>query len=207
MQRRDLRKTVTLAEYQNPQHEPGSEKRLLLVFLLTFVVMLAFQPLLKKYFPHAGSAAATSQNQPTQTQTAATAPPSAHQLRQRHARCQRQCTKQATSETETVIENDLYRITFTNRGAQVKSWILKKFDNEAQNGPLDLVNPAAAAKFGYPLSLWTYDEGLRNKLSSALYVASREGKQTSPATITFEYADQDLRSARHSVSKHLRREC
>ena len=39
-------------------------------------------------------------------------------------------TKQASAETETVIENDLYRITFTNRGAQVKSWILKKFDND-----------------------------------------------------------------------------
>ena len=71
-------------------------------------------------------------------------------------------TKQAASETETVIENDLYRITFTNRGAQVKSWILKKFDNDAQNGPLDLVNAEAAAKFGYPLSLWTYDEALRS---------------------------------------------
>ncbi len=56
-------------------------------------------------------------------------------------------SRQAASETETVIENDLYRITFTNRGAQVKSWILKKFDNDAQNGPLDLVNPAAAAKY------------------------------------------------------------
>jgi YidC/Oxa1 family membrane protein insertase len=78
----------------------------------------------------------------------------------------------------------------------VKSWILKKFDNEAQNGPLDLVNPDAAPKYGYPLSLWTYDETLRNQLASALYVPSREGKQISPATVTFEYADQDL-----SVSK------
>ena len=90
------------------------------------------------------------------------------------------------------MENDLYRITFTNRGAQVKSWILKKFDNDAQNGPLDLVNAAAAEKYGYPLSLWTYDADLRGKLSSALYIASREGRQTAPATITFEYADQDL---------------
>jgi YidC/Oxa1 family membrane protein insertase len=101
-------------------------------------------------------------------------------------------TKQAVSETETVIENDLYRITFTNRGAQVKSWILKKFDNEAQNGSLDLVNPAAAPQFGYPLSLWTYDESLRAKLNSVLYVPSSEGRQTAPATITFEYVDQDL---------------
>jgi len=74
----------------------------------------------------------------------------------------------------------------------VKSWILKKFDNDAQNGPLDLVDPDAAPKFGFPLSLWTYDETLRNRLNSVLYVASNEGRLTAPATITFEYADQDL---------------
>ena len=78
------------------------------------------------------------------------------------------------------------------RQARVKSWILKKFDNETQNGPLDLVNPAAAEKYGYPLSLWTYDEGLRGRLSSALYVASREGAQTAPTDVTFEYSDVDL---------------
>ena len=74
----------------------------------------------------------------------------------------------------------------------MKSWILKKFDNDAQNGPLDLVHADAAAQWGYPLSLWTYDEGLRKQLNSALYVPSREGKQTSPSSVTFEYADQDL---------------
>ena len=91
-----------------------------------------------------------------------------------------------------MIESDLYRVTFTNRGAQVKSWILKKFDNDAQNGPLDLVNSAAAQKYGYPLSLYTYDEGVRGKLSTALYVSSGVQALTAPATVTFEYADQDL---------------
>src|SRR6185312_5351244 len=56
-------------------------------------------------------------------------------------------TRQASSETETVIENDLYRITFTNRGAQVKSWVLKKFDDEKRQ-PLDLVNVPAAKEHG-----------------------------------------------------------
>jgi YidC/Oxa1 family membrane protein insertase len=74
----------------------------------------------------------------------------------------------------------------------VKSWILKKFDNDAQNGPLDLVNEAAAQKYGYPLSLWTYDETLGSKLNSALYVASHEGQLTAPAAITFEYADPEV---------------
>jgi YidC/Oxa1 family membrane protein insertase len=160
----------------------------MLVFVLTFVVMLAFQPLLKKYMPQP-AAPPQQQSQPA-PQPAATTP--AATVAPAVATPANTVTRQAASETETVIENDLYRITFTNRGAQVKSWILKKFDNDAQNEPLDLVNAAAAEKYGYPLSLWTYDESLRGKLSSALYVASREGKQTSPTTVTFEYADQDV---------------
>jgi YidC/Oxa1 family membrane protein insertase len=177
-----------LADYQNPQQEPGSERRLLLVFLATFIVLIVSQTLLKKYTPQPPPS--KPENQPAQAQApaASAAPvptfPSAVTINA--------VTKQASAETETVIENDLYRITFTNRGAQVKSWILKKFDNDAQNGLLDLVNPTAAQKFGYPLSLFTYDETLRNRINSALYVASNEGNLTAPATITFEYADQDL---------------
>jgi YidC/Oxa1 family membrane protein insertase len=179
-----------LAEYQNPQHEPGGEKRLLLIFLVTFVIMLAFQPLLKRFLP----SATPPQQQPSQSKAAeppTSKPPSATTTATAPA-VPAGVTKQAASEKEVVLENDLYRITFTNRGAQVKSWILKKYDNEAENGRLDLVNPAAAAQFGYPLSLWTYDTDLRGKLSSALYASSVEGHQSTPATVTFEYADQDL---------------
>jgi YidC/Oxa1 family membrane protein insertase len=180
---------ILLADYQNPQHEPGGEKRLLLIFLVTFVAMLAFQPLLKKYLP------TPPPPQQQRSQPTGTAPGPAAQSAAMAAQPVvpvSGATTQASSETETVLENDLYRITFTNRGAQVKSWILKKFDNDAESGPLDLVNSAAAAPYGYPLSLWTYDESLRNKLNSVLYVTSQAGKLSTPATITFEYADQDL---------------
>lgn len=177
-----------MADFKNPQQEPGAEKRLLLVFLLTFVVLIVFQPLLKKYLPQA-PAAPQKQSVPEQVAAApavaAVTAPAAHTPAAAIA-------KQASSETETVIENDLYKITFTNRGAEVKSWILKKFDNDAQNGPLELVDNAAAQRYGHPLSLWTYDETLRNKLSSALYLASSDGRLTAPARITFEYADQDV---------------
>jgi YidC/Oxa1 family membrane protein insertase len=192
----------TLPEYQNPQQEPGAERRLMLVFLLTFVVLIIFQPLLKKPLPQAPVAPPKQSASPQpgaepspaslstsalkstagglSPSTASSMPPGAPQ------------SKQAAAETETVIESDLYKITFSNRGAQVKSWILKKYNNDAQTGPLDLVNAAAAQKYGYPLSLYTYDEGLRNKLSSALYVASSEGAQSAPAQISFEYADADV---------------
>src|SRR4051812_9273944 len=151
--------------------------------------MLAFQPLLKKFLP----TPPPPQQQPAQSVPAQPAPPATATTAKAPAvPAAAGATKQAAGETETVLENDLYRITFTNRGAQVKSWILKKFDNEAENGRLDLVNPAAASQFGYPLSLWTYDADLRGKLSSALYVSSQEGRQSTPATVTFEYAEKEL---------------
>lgn len=101
----------------------------------------------------------------------------------------------AAAETSTVVENELYRITFSNRGGQVTSWILKKF-KDTEGHPLDLVHNGASALFGYPLSLYTYDDGLTRQLSSALYVASSTGTLEAPATLTFNYAAGNL-----SVSK------
>src|SRR5579872_1685096 len=159
----------------------------MLIFLLAFIVMLAFQPLLKKYFPQ--QAAPQEQAQPVPSQPAPTT--MAANVASAAVTPASALTRQAASETETVIENDLYRITFTNRGAQVKSWILKKYDDD-KGEPLDLVNNLAAEKYGYPLSLWTYDENVRNTLNSALYVASKSGTVSAPSEITFEYADGDV---------------
>ena len=167
------------------------ERRLLLVFALTFVVIVLFQPILKKYLPQSATVPAPqTQGQPQSVSQAASAN-QAHAARPTVPALNAGATKQATSESETVIENDLYRITFTNRGAQVKSWILKKFTDDKEQ-PLDLVNNLAAEKYGYPLSLWTYDEIERNKLNSALYVASKSGTVNAPYEITFEYADGDV---------------
>ena len=177
-----------MAEFQNPQQEPGTERRLLLVFALTFLVIVLFQPLLKKYYPQPPA----QTQSPTQAQTPALPVASAVAVeRPMGARPAAGVTKQASTESEITIENDLYRVTFTNRGGQVKSWILKQFRDDI-GSPLELVNKTTAGKFGYPLELWTYDEGLRNQLNSALYLTSTSGALTAPAEVTFEYADQDL---------------
>jgi len=175
------------------------ERRLLLVFALTFIVIMLFQPLLKKYGPQPPASPPSSQAAPAANQASSAAvagiekpasgkaSPTAPVAKAAPAST---TAKQASSESEAVIENDLYRIVFTNRGGRVKSWVLKKWDDE--NGkPLELVNLTAAEKYGYPLSLWTYDENLRNKVNSALYVATSTGS-TVPAEITFEYSDADV---------------
>ncbi len=164
------------------------ERRLLLVFALTFMVILLSQALFRKYLPQPPTPAPQTQGQaqpatPGNAVTAAAPPQASVPVAT--------AGKQASSESDTVVENDLYKITFTNRGGQVKSWILKKFDDE-KGQPLELVNSTAAEKFGYPLSLWIYDEALRNKLKAALYVASGSGTVTAPAGISFEFADQEV---------------
>ena len=93
----------------------------------------------------------------------------------------------APAETETTVENELYRIVFTNQGGQVKHWILKKyFDTSGK--PLDLVQPQLAERFGYPLSLYTYDSSLTSQLNQSLYQPSATGHLLAPNTLTFHYA-------------------
>src|SRR5437867_1653923 len=189
-----------MPEYKSPQNEPGMDTNVLLIFLVMAVLIFGAQFFMRKYAPQQTSSAKPAQ-QPIQpgtpstlqtppvTQSAVASAPKAPALK---APAVQPASKQAASESETVIENGFYRITFTNRGAQVKSWILKKF-NDDQGKPLDMVNSAAAAKFGYPLSLWTYDDGLRNTLNSALYVPSTtETRLQAPAQIAFEYFDGSL---------------
>ena len=197
-----------MPEIKNPSQQPGTEKRLLLVFALTFVAVIISQQLLERFGPktpaqpaklsQSTSAAATSSPATAQSLPASTASPS-RQAPASGARtaanavgrpAQAISVKQASAESETVIENDLYRITFTNRGARVKSWILKKHTDDAGH-PLNLVLEAAASQHGYPLSLFAYDEALRNKLNSALYVPSVTGLQNAPATVAFDYSDAD----------------
>jgi YidC/Oxa1 family membrane protein insertase len=160
------------------------ERRLLLVFALTFLVIILFQPLMKKYLPQTATPPAQTQPAVQPSAQASTVVDSRIPVPSAGA------SKQAESETETVVENDFYRITFSNRGGLVKSWVLKKYDDD-HGKPLDLVS-SASAKYGNPLSLWTYDEAQRNKINSALYVASSSGNLTAPAQLSFEYADQDL---------------
>jgi len=158
---------------------------------------MLFQPLMKKYGPQppvkpeSSQPAMQSQAQlPSQTQAPAPPPiPTSMSTRAANATASSPA-QQAATESDTVIENDLCRVVFTNRGARVKSWVLKKYTDD-KGGPLELVNATAAEKYGYPLTLWSYDEALRNKLNSVLYVATGTGT-TAPAEIKFAYADGDL---------------
>ncbi|HEX8712163.1 MAG TPA: membrane protein insertase YidC [Terracidiphilus sp.] len=104
----------------------------------------------------------------------------------------------AASESQTTVENELFKIVLSNRGGNILHWYLKKYND--QNGkPLDMVQPQAAEKFGYPLSFFTYDDGLTKQLDQALYQVSIAGGQRAangtllaPASVTFRYSQNGL---------------
>jgi YidC/Oxa1 family membrane protein insertase len=166
------------------------ERRLLLVFALTFIVLIIAQPLLTKYGPKNPPAQNQQQQQQQPQQQAASAPVAAQLSAPPKASKSAAATKTAASEQETVVETPVYRITFTNKGGLVKSWVLTKYKDD-KGKPLDLVNPAAAQVFGYPLSLFTYDEALRSKLNSVLYVAT-DSSTADARRVAFEYGDGDV---------------
>jgi YidC/Oxa1 family membrane protein insertase len=93
----------------------------------------------------------------------------------------------ASAETTTTIENEKFRITFTNKGAQVQHWILKQY-TDSSGKPLDMVQQDAASRFGLPLSLYTYDNALTTQLNTALYQASTTGQVLGPNSVSFHYA-------------------
>ena len=100
-----------------------------------------------------------------------------------------------SNERSVVVENALYRVEFSNRGAVVKSWQLKKYKDDAKpQRTLDLVHPETAAKTGgWPFSLVVDDPQLENAANSGLYkVSSDSSSLEAPADITFTWSDGHL---------------
>jgi len=82
--------------------------------------------------------------------------------------------KADTEERTIVVENDLYRVEFSNHGAVVKSWQLKKYTDDAKpRRVLDLVHPDAAQQTGgWPMALALDDEQLETAANNGLYQIS-----------------------------------
>jgi len=154
---------------------PGGDFRSLILFtLLALAALLVFQ-----YFKKPETNQPAQQNQQTQQQGAQQAPSTSTQgnggvtTAAKVVTATEAASVAAASETATTIENEKFRITFTNKGAQVEHWILKGFTDSAGK-PLDMVQEQAAARFGLPFSLYTYDSGL--------------GQLLAPNSISFHYA-------------------
>lgn len=197
-----------MPEIRNPNHETqgpggsgGGDMRSLMTFVfLALAAVLAFQ-----YFrpqPSAPADSSTVQQQqaqaPSQPASSAAAPAGAGAPSVAASTAPSMPAVSASSETETVVENELYKIVFTNRGGVVKHWILKGSEYTELPGhagrQLDLVNSQTTG-FGLPLSLFTYQSDLDEQLNkAALYQVTVSGSKASgntlvaPGSIDFHYS-------------------
>ncbi|MCU1257445.1 MAG: protein translocase subunit yidC [Bryobacterales bacterium] len=86
-------------------------------------------------------------------------------------------------EESTVIDTDLYHVIFSNRGGVVRSWTLKKY-RDAAGKPLELVNPVAIPKVGYPFAYDFRDKKPSVDLNQKLFVGTSNG-----LSVAFQYSD------------------
>ncbi|HTR38873.1 MAG TPA: membrane protein insertase YidC [Bryobacteraceae bacterium] len=139
------------------------EQRLLLAFLLMGLVLFLTPYIYKTPPPSktAKPAAPAASSETVASQPApAVAPAATENVPGRIA---------AASEQSFDVDTDIYHVRFSNHGALVQSWILKKYRDRAGK-PLELVNPASFSKIAGPFSLSLADTQVANSLNFGLYV-------------------------------------
>ena len=102
---------------------------------------------------------------------------------------------------EIVVETDLFRAVFTNKGAGMKSFILKKYKDDKKE-PMDLISSKVNEKFGtheiYPFYLSPFEDNpafreinRQNFLYKGELSVNLTGSRGQTGEILFEYADAE----------------
>lgn len=174
------------------KREMSMEVRLLLALVLVGLVMI-----LTPYFYKPPATPPSNQPAAGQTQThpatqpnpkTAATPAAPTQTASPAAPLEVPGAVQADKEETFTVETDLYRVVFSNRGATVRSWILKKYKDH-QNKPVDLVNPTALAKVSPPFSIVFKDKNPSSDLSNAVNSALYQVMRPEDLTVNFLYSD------------------
>src|SRR6202140_2470813 len=174
------------------------ELRILVASLLSMAVILLWA----KFFGPKPPVNPPQQNQPAQVSTATpgSAPANAPSAVAAPAKISAATTPAVLPMTDSqertiVVENALYRVEFSNRGAVVKSWQLKNYkDDSKPQKTLDLVHPQAAAETGgWPFALVFDDPQLGTLGNSGLYKISSDANSVeAPADLTFTWSNGNL---------------
>jgi len=187
------------------------EKRVLLAIFLTFVVLYAYQALFLPKGPGPGQQrAAPPQAQQSETpQASPSALSDAASAAKESAKVEpAQPAPPAPvvsddAERDIVVETNVVRGVFSNRGARLKSWELKKYTDE-RGKTLDLVPQAVSAEATRPFELRVDKEELTRRLSGSLFAARGIGARVDatkgPVTLVFEFADAAGLHARKSFT-------
>ena len=160
-----------------PPKEMSMEIRLLLAFLLMGAVMFLTPYFVKTQQPASNKKLQTPAPAPVAQTVPAAAPeaPAAPSPKAKAAARKRTSATPVSGQNPLppfVIETDLYRIEFSNQGANVRSWLLKK--HKGNDGkPLELTNTAAGLDYPFSLRL-PGQEALQKTINWAYYAQTPE---------------------------------
>ena len=172
-----------------PPDQMSTETRLLIAFLLMGAIMFLTPYFFKSQPPPPNAKKSTKAAETAQTAATPAAPaevekPPAAETAEA-AKAPIVPVIQAQAAPPFVIDTDLYKITFSNQGANVRGWLLKK--SLADGKPLELVNTATAVEDPYPFSLYMADrQALAKKLNAALY---RQTVAPDGFGVTYDFSD------------------
>src|SRR5258708_656248 len=174
------------------------ELRILVASLLSMAVILLWA----KFFGPKPPVNPPQENRPAQVSTAtpgstapANTPPGTAATPAKISAAPAVAATADSQERTIVVENALYRVEFSNRGAVVKSWQLKNYkDDSKPQKTLDLVHPQAATEVGgWPFALVFDDPQLGTMANSGLYkISSDANSLEAPADLTFTWSDGHL---------------
>ena len=198
------------------------ELRILVASLLSMVVILAWA----KYFGPKPPIHPPQPNRPAQTAPAASGATSASSSATPASQAPTVAAaptpvpanvpRRSDSQERTItIENNLYRVEFSNQGGVVKSWKLKKYTDDTKppqkcrdgsNPPcvLDLVHQQASQQTdGWPFGVILDEEQLQNAANGGLYqVSSSANTLSAPADLEFTWSDGHLEVTKHFHFDH-----
>jgi YidC/Oxa1 family membrane protein insertase len=172
-----------------PEGEPSMQKRLLVAFVLMGAVLFLTPYFYKMVMPPAPA----PKSAPAPAATPPPAPPTLKPTPATPAAEPAKPPAAVAGAKEELFEVDtkVYHIVFSNQGAVVRSWVLKKY-KDSKGKPLDLVNAVGAAKTGYPFSLAFPNKKPPVDVNKVLYAA-----KPAPGGLGIDYDYSDGKLAVH----------
>jgi YidC/Oxa1 family membrane protein insertase len=173
------------------------ERRVLLAIFLSFLVLYAYQALVVRTPPAAPASEAGTTASSAGSPSPASGPASAASAPAGSPTDPGAPTATPvvgeTSERDIRVETPEVVAVFTNRGARLKSWRLKKFKDD-KGEPLEIVAGDLQSGQPLPFTLATEDPALTKTLNEALYSATGTGSgpldaSGTPPRVQFEYRD------------------
>ena len=172
------------------------EKRVLLAVVLSLAVLYVFQALFVRPVPKppggTNTAQAPAAAAPTPTSATASPPPPPEPVAEPGPAAATLLGD--TEEHEVRIENQNVIAVFTNRGARLKSWRLKRYQDQAHQ-PFEIVTHDFGDAQPLPFSLAVPDAATTKRINSVLFAVhgapAGDAPITTPTDLTFEYRADD----------------